>query len=268
MFAGIRMKVFFQFLLMAGLLLTASAGFAEHPALQQFRDKGGRVEFLGNAYNLDGWLVTNPKGGKQYVYTNSDGALLIGMLFAPDGTLETARQAEAFRQKTNPDAAAVQPEPATPTKSERLFAETEKSAWVAFGDKAAPYLYVFVNVSCDHCRDFWKDLEDSVKAGVFQARLVPYGVTDENREGAAALLSVEHPEEAWRAYIAGDKSALAKEKATKEAYLKVDENTAIVKNWHLPTPPFSLYRRPADGAVTAIAGRPENKLLLPAEFLR
>ncbi len=274
---GDPMKGFFQFLLAAVFLLTSSVCAAqqpgEHPALQQFRDKGGRVDFLGNAYGLDGWLVTNPKGGTQYVYTNSSGALLIGMLFAPDGTLETARQAKTFKEGVSPaqklgSADKNNSEPALDSKSDKLYAETEKSGWVAVGESTAPYLYVFINATCGHCQNFWKDLEEPVKNGVLQVRLIPYGTTTANRDAAAALLSSAHPDRDWRAFIDGDIRALVPGKAAETAYLKVDANTAIVKNWHLPSPPFTLYRRPADGIVTAVVGRPENMMLLLAEFLR
>jgi len=260
------------FLAVAGLLLAASAAFAQkaarHPVLQKFEAEGNKVEFLGNAYGLDGWVVINAKGGVQYVYTTPEGALLIGMLFAPDGALETGKQVKAYKQRAEGAQAAAPGAENSASKSEKLYMEAEKSGWVALGDSHAPYLYVFFNVSCNHCQNFMKDIDASIRAGKMQVRLVPYGAVEENRDGAAALLSVEHPDEAWRAYAAGDHAALGKDKIKDGAYLKVDANTALVNRWKLPGPPFTLYRRPADGVITAITGRPENTLLLPAEFLK
>lgn len=257
---------------MAGLFVAAPAAVAQkaeqYPVLKKFEEEGGKVEFLGHAYGLDGWIVFPPKGSVHYVYTTPEGAVLMGMLFAPDGALETGKQLEAYKERTK---GAQSPAPGaekSSLKSEKLYAEAEQSGWVGIGSAAAPYMYVFMNVNCDHCQAFLKDIDSAVTGGKIQARLVPYGSVDANRDGGAALLSVEQPETAWRAYLAGDKSALGKEKAKPEAYLKVDANTKLVKDWKLPGPPFTLYRRPADGVVTAVAGRPENTMLLMAEFLK
>lgn len=254
------------FALVAVVLLTSAASFAQPQAkpnalLQKMEADGARIDFLGQAYGLDGWMVTDPKAGTQYMYTTAEGALVAGMLFAPDGRLETMRQLRAYKEKA--DAAAEK----LPSKAEKFYAAVEKAHWVALGENTAPYLYVFVNVGCAHCLDFWKDIESGVRGGSLQVRLVPYGAQEVNRDGAAALLSAERPDEAWQAYARGDVTALGKDKIKDGFYAKVDENTALARDWKLPAPPFTLYRRPADGIVTAIAGRPENKMLLPAEML-
>lgn len=265
-------KKILGFLLMAGLLLTASLSFAQkterNPLLQKFEDDGGRIEFLGNAYGLAGWLAINAKGDVQYIYTTPEGALLKGLLFAPDGTLETKKQLKAYKRRAEGSQAAAPGGENPVLKSEKLYAAAEKTNWISIGDGNAPYLYVFVNVNCDHCREFWKDLDGPVKAGKIQVRLIPYGSLEENRNGAAALLSVEHPDDVWPAYAAGDKTVLGKDKIKDGAYLKVEANNAMTKNWKLPGPPFSLYRRPADGAVRVIVGQPENTMLFLSEFLK
>ncbi|MBI3441531.1 MAG: hypothetical protein HY052_06995 [Proteobacteria bacterium] len=280
---NLSIKKFLQMLLVVGLIfVAASESFAQkaaeqktdekkapYPVLQKFEAGGGKVDFLGHAYGLDGWIVTNDKGGVRYVYTTPEGAMLMGMLFSPDGTLETTKQIKVYKQRTG--AAVAQAAPSgvdkSPSKSEKLYAETEKANWVSFGSSSAPYLYVFINVGCDHCQAFLKDLDDSVKTGKLQVRVIPYGAVETNRDAAAALLSVEHPEESWRAYIASDQTALGKDKIKDGAYAKSDANTALVKQWKLPGPPFTLYRRSADQMVTAIAGRPENTMLVLADFL-
>lgn len=262
-----------QLLLAAGLLLTAPVSFAQkterNVILQKMEADGAKIDFLGHAYGMDGWIVTDDKGVAQYVYTTQEGGLMPGMLFAPDGSLETTKQLRAYSERGSSGKQAAMPgAEKSSLKSEKLYAEVEKANWVALGEGAAPYLYVFINVGCDHCLEFWKGLDASVKAGSLQVRLVPYGSLEVNRDGAAALLSAEHPAEAWRAYVGGDKTALGKDKVKDGVYLKVDENTALMKDWKLPGPPFTLYRRPADGVVTAIAGQPENTMLLLAEMLK
>ena len=262
----------FLFISLSVLLMTAQVCFAQvverNPILRNLEAGGSKVEFIGNAYGLDGWIVVNPNGGVQYVYTTPEGALMTGMLFAPDGTPETIKQIKAYRQRATGSQAAMPGAENSSSKSEKLYAEVEKANWVSIGESDAPYLYVFVNVGCGLCHSFWKDLDAAVASGKLQVRLVPYGAMELNRDGAAALLSVERPDEAWRDYVAGDQWALGKDKIKDGAYSKVDANTVINKNWKLSGPPFTLYRRPASGVVTALVGRPENTMLLLAEFLK
>lgn len=259
-------------MLLAAGLLTATASFAQDtlrsPVLKTFEDNGGTVDFIGSSHGLDGWIVRGPKGSVQTVYTTADGALVSGMLFDPEGKSETEQQLDAYHKRITGNQAAAPNADASSSKSEKLYAEVEKGGWVALGNSEAPYLYMFMNVTCDHCQAFWKELAGTVANGKLQVRLVPYGKESDNRDGGAALLSVDSPEQAWKAYVAGDKAALSKDKAKPEAYQKIDANTEIVSKWHLGGPPFSLYRRPADGKLTAIVGRPENVMLLSAEFLK
>lgn len=253
-----------MFLICAPGLAQAAAPDKMPAVLKRFQTEGATVEPLGKSHGLEGWIVTNPKGEAHYAYTTSDGAVLVGMLFAPDGTMETAQQILAYQEKKG----LARGEPPPMPKAEQLYTALEKSGWVALGDKKAPPIYAVINVACDHCKEFWKDIESAVTAGKVQLRLVPYGSVEENRTGGAALLSADDPDKAWRAYMDGDAAALVAEKAAKESYEKLDGNTALTKEWRLPGPPFILYRRPSDSVVTAIAGRPENVALLLSEFTK
>jgi hypothetical protein len=264
--------------LFAGFM-TAQTAMADpaalHPVLQEFEKAGGKVEFLGHAFGVDGWLVTNPKGGVQYAYTTPEGGLITGMMFAPDGTLETKKQLELFQARTKgeqsaaPVADADKADQSAAPKSEKLYAAVEQAAWVGMGKITAPYLYMFINVTCDHCQHFWRDLEADVEAGKIQVRLIPYGKTKPNRDGGAALLSAgDNAPIAWAAMAHNNDTILKEITPTEEAYAKVDANTALVKEWKLKGPPFTIYRRPGDGVLTAIVGRPDNPLLLQAEFLK
>jgi hypothetical protein len=273
-------KYFLKLTVAAGIsLLATTASFAEDasapetlrsPALKQFENAGGTVDFIGTAHGLDGWVVKDAKGDvKTTVYTTQDGAMVSGMMFSADGdTNETAKQLEFYHRKITGSQEAAPGAEKSSSKSEKLYALVEKAGWVAMGSSSAPYIYVFMNVDCDHCRDFWKDLQGAVNDGKLQVRLVPYGKVPENRDGGAALLSVEDPQKAWAAYVSGDKGVLDKSKAKDDGYQKIDANTAMVNDWKLSGPPFTLYRRPADGVLTAIVGRPDNVMLLLAEFIK
>jgi hypothetical protein len=99
-------------------------------------------------------------------------------------------------------------------------------------------------------------------------RLVPFGQIADNRETGAALLSVDNPGDAWNAFLKGDKSALAKDKIREGMLDRVDANTALFRDWKLQGPPFTLYRRPSDGQITAIVGKPGNTLEVLADLMR
>jgi hypothetical protein len=253
---------------MAGIAIAAES--LRSPSLQQFEAAGGTVDFIGSSHGLDGWVLKDPDGKvKQTVYTTQDGALIAGMLFSSEGDNETKTQLEAYHARTAKGAQEAAPgADKSSSKAEKLYAEVEKAAWVGLGNPKAPYLYVFMNVTCDHCQAFWKDLESAVKGGSIQVRFVPYGKTDENRDGGAALLSAADPEAAWEAFVGGDKSALGKDKIKDDAYAKIDANTNLINTWKVGGPPFTLYRRPGDGILTAVVGRPENPMLLMAEFIK
>lgn len=265
-----RTKIFF----VAAALCCATASFAQDslrsPVLKQFEEAGGSVDFIGSSHGLDGWVVRDEKGDvKQTVYTTADGALVLGMLFSPDGKLETKGQLEEYHKRATGSQSPVSGAEASSSKSEKLYAQIEQSkGWVALGKEDAPYIYVFMNVTCDHCQNFWKDIEPSVQAGKIQVRFIPYGKAKDNRDGGAALLSAEDPAAAWKAYLSGDKSVLSADKVKPDAYDKVDSNTDLTNAWKLAGPPFTLYRRPGDGILTAIAGRPSNPMLLMAEFIK
>ncbi len=253
------------------LAIPAMAQQQRHPELDKFKATGGQVEYLGKTLGMDGWLLLDKDGqNPRFAYTTPDGGMVIGILVGPDGTVETQKQLVAWRARAQGDQGAM-PGAAEATiapKTERLYAQFEKSNWIKMGAADAPYIYVLVNTDCDHCQNFWHDLQPAIAGGKLQVRLIPFGIGDTNRNGGAALLAADDPAAAWNAYIAGDKAVLGADKATAETLAAVDANTKLFTEWKLPTPPFTLYRRLTDGAVTAIAGRPQNLLLLLADVTK
>jgi hypothetical protein len=261
--------------------IKAAAGFAapspaaeapRHPELLKFQRDGGKVEYIGHAYGLDGWLLS--KGDDvppRTVYTTPEGGLVIGQLLTPDGVIETAKQLLALRDRLQGSQASLpgaDEANSAAAPSERFYAAVEKAQWAQVGKPDAPYLYVFMNVGCEHCQEYWKDLSPLVEAGKLQVRLVPYGAAAENRDGGAALLSVKDPGSAWSAYIKGDKQSLSKDRAIEGAAAGVDANGALLRKWQVAVmPPFTVYRRPGDGKINVIIGKPKNMMLLQADLV-
>lgn len=267
---------------LCAVLLTAgmTASFADgdnknmrHTALREFETKdGGKVEYMGHALGLDGWMLIKKDGTRLTAYTTVEGGLVVGQLVDQDGMIETVEQMKALAakqmggQQALPGALDLK---SSASKAERFYAEVEKNgAWVQAGPDNAPYIYVFMNVSCDHCMEYWKDLEGAVNAGKLQVRLLPWGTAEENRFGGAAMMSSAKPGDAWSAYIKGDKSALSRDKIVDGALAAVAANGDFLKKWNIGANPFTMYRRPEDGKITVIMGRPQNTLLLIADLVR
>jgi hypothetical protein len=247
-----------------------------HPELRRFIESGGEVEYLGHALGVDGWLLTKTNAaGKavvRYAYATPEGGLVLGILLDPQGGVETKKQLTALMRREEGAQASKTPgisagKTADSGKAEQFYAEVEKAAWARAGSADAPYLYLFINTTCPECQKFWGELQEPVKAGRLQVRLVPFGAIAVNRESGAALLSSEDPGDDWSRFIAGDASVLSKDKVSGDALAKIDANTRLAANWKLQGPPFTLYRRPADGVVTAIVGEPDNLMLVLADLM-
>ena len=154
-------------------------------------------------------------------------------------------------------------------KAETFYSVVEQANWFSAGKANAPYIYIFMNPTCEHCIDYWNDLKPHVDSGAIQLRILPFGSAADNKSASAALLSVSDPVKAWNSYVGGDKSALAEDKITdKTAYDKVAANTDIWIQWKLRTTPFSVYRSPGNGEIKILIGKPDNPLLLLSDFIR
>lgn len=241
-----------------------------HQVLQGYQEKGGVVEYMGHSNGLDGWVVINPKGGVQYAYTNNQGGLVIGMMFDETGNMVTQEQVKAYAARLDGSQAAAPgaDKAGVGSKSEQFYAEMEKRHWVTVGEESAPYMYVMINTTCPHCHEYWEKLQDPIKNGELQVRLVPFGNVKQNRDTGAALLSVDNPAQAWSDFINGDKEALGADKIADGAYDKMDANTQLWADWKLPQAPFTVYRKPDGGDLMVIAGVPENMMRLRSDFLK
>lgn len=258
------------FLLLGAALPAFAADALSHPQLQKFKDEGGTVDFLGHAYGLDGWVLSKGDAEPRTVYTTPEGGMVMGILMNKDGAVETQNQLLALKNRMSGSQAAMPgAEKNAGDKAERAYALLEKASWTKVGAEDAPYIYVLMNVACEHCQAYFKDLQPAITSGKLQVRLVPFGAKEFNRDGAAALLSVADPGAAWLTYIGGDQSALSKDKAKVDMFGAVDRNTALVAALKFKgLPPFTLYRKRGDGDIVAILGRPKNLMMLQADMMK
>lgn len=270
------MRYIIAFLMVLGIMFSGSAmAQQKHQALLDLEDKGFTVDFLGQDFGMDGWLVQDRNGQVQYAYSNDEGALVLGMMFGPDAELHTAKQLQAYRGRVKEGSQAAmrfddRRRASAAPRSEQMYADIEHTKWFSVGSAEAPYIYTFLSPTCSHCITFWNDrMKSLVDQGALQIRFVPFGVGRENRDAAAVLLSAKNAEELWRRYADGDEDALTKDGDIFEGiYQAVDFNADLFEKWDLPVSPFSVYRAPADGKIKVISGVPENTMMIMADFMR
>ena len=129
------MTRFFGLFAFACLIMAAVPAFSaevpNHPELQKFVKDGGRIDFLGNAYGLDGWMLTKDEMEPRTVYTTPEGGVVMGVLIGPDGTVETTNQMAALKDRLQGGQAAV------PGADKGLPADTVAEAARTLGIPAA-----------------------------------------------------------------------------------------------------------------------------------
>jgi thiol:disulfide interchange protein DsbG len=83
--------------------------------------------------------------------------------------------------------------------SKRIWAQLEKSHWVADGSAAAPrVVYAFSDANCPYCHRFWQAARRWVQSGKVQLRHILVGVIREDSANkAAAILTAASPSEAF-----------------------------------------------------------------------
>lgn len=278
--ADIKMTSYFKtaavalvmaFALLAGAYDAQAQSTAQkprHPALDLFEKQGGIVDSLGKAGDLDSYILVTADKTVKTVYVSPNGMMIMGILVDEHGENLTAEQLKTYRTRGSGTQDAVPDATASKlSKSEKIYALAERANWVRVGDEKAPYMYIFVNTTCDHCQGLWRDLQGAVAGGKLQLRIVPFGKADENRDSGAALLSVDNPGAAWQSFMDGNASALSKDKIKPGALEKMAANTDFYTKNINQMPPFTLYRRPGNGEVTALIGRPENVMVILADVI-
>ncbi len=247
----------------------APSGYAKvHPALADFEKEGGLIDYLGKEGGVEGFVLVTKDQQIKTVYVTPEGSMVMGILVDRDGSNLTGKQLQAYRARLGGDqSAAPGADKNGVSKAERVYGEVEKADWVGVGREGAPYAYMFMNVGCDHCQAFFRDMKPAIDAGRIQLRLLPFGNVPANRDGGAALLSVDNPQAAWEAFMDGDTAALGADKIKEGALEMVANNTKLVATHKMQGPPFTLYRRPQDAQITAVVGRPKNPMLFMADLM-
>lgn len=275
---AIRMKKILSGIL-ALMLLAFLPGMAlaqqkpSTPELREFERNGGKLVHLGKTFEVDGWLLVNRDGtpARDVLYILPSGAIVKGFLYTSGGTNITKSQFQLYHKRQDGSQGAIPfdkgDEVALPP-AEVFYSAAEKSNWVRTGMVDAPYVYMFINVNCEHCQSLWRTLKGSVDKGLLQLRIIPLGEQDANLEGGAALLSSEDPGQAWQEYMDGKKGTLHKTKIKGDALEKMRENNKLAKKWKLPAMPFLIYRKVSDGTLLTVAEKLDNPMQMMSDLVK
>lgn len=265
------MKKFTAIIIAAAFTLFAFAGHAEaqtKPAtkeIQQFEKAGGKVIYLGKSYDVDGWLLVKRNGEPHTIlYMTPAGAMLRGRLFSPGGKDITKTQLQIYngRSQGTQDAIDIgeQADKDAVPIGEQFYAALANSEWIRAGVSDAPYIYMLVNINCEHCQTLWRTFKGSVEKGQLQVRIVPVGTEEGNLNAGAAMFSVENPAQAWQEFMDGKKGSLDRTLIKGNALERMAKNNKMVKAWKPPQIPMTVYRKVTDGTVMVVPGQPANPM--------
>ena len=176
------------------LCLASPSPAADAPALiEALRGNGAAATSLGETSGLDGWLVERPGEAPYTVYVTADGHAVLGLLYAPDGTLLSDRQIEAALGGAG--------EEGSVGSAVTREADLVERAAAAFGftlGEGGPEVVVFADPECGFSRAAVAALGERALEGDFRLRVVPVALLGEAAAlRAAGIAASPEPALAW-----------------------------------------------------------------------
>jgi thiol:disulfide interchange protein DsbG len=247
--------------------------------LQEQRDRGAQVFYLGQFESLDGWVMIRASQPEFYYVTADGKAMIMGFLFNAEGKLLTGEQLSKLGQADKqglvkmvapklglPETQApdVMPPPQNQSQenlsaSEKLLADMQAAPSVVFGDVSKPMFYAFIDPNCAHCNHFLKSVEANVVAGQFSVRIIPVGFDAQSQKQGAFALAVGDGAKRFVDHAKGIEAALNTPDTIDTN--AVNANVQLMNDWGLSGTPIILYKAAGSGQIKIIRGRP---LDLPA----
>jgi len=123
---------------------------------------------------LQGWVLRDPSGGEEIVYSTHDGKLLLdGILMNSKGDNLTHLYAKMYESAPNIN---------------RLYSALQKTYWVTEGPlKSAHQIWVVMDPNCIFCNRLWHKLQPYEKAGL-SVHWIPIAILRRSSEGRAAAI--------------------------------------------------------------------------------
>lgn len=253
----------------------ARSGPPDPPVVERLRASGLDVQpggIIGR--DLRFWLIAAKEGRRAFAATTAEGYLVLGKIYAPDGSLnlDTEGQTPLFLDAEDRRAhglarlTGAPPTPATDfawrTPGRRAAAEVGPppgSVWdllghataIEEGRVGAPLVYIFVDPYCSYCHRQWEVLRNKVQAGALRVRWVPVAALDHSQAdlGVAGGLLADPRPATLAVWMREHRVQRAESEAAKTA---LGANMALFQALKVPSVPVILYKDQAGKLVTRV----------------
>ena len=129
--------------------------------------------------------------------------------------------------------------------AKQVWANMEKSNWIADGKKDAPRIvYLFSDPNCPYCNMFWEQARPWVDSGKVQLRHIMVGIIREDSPGkSAALLAAKDPQKALEEHEGAGKGSKLKalDKIPADIEAKLEANMKLMEELELSATPAIFY---------------------------
>ena len=200
------------------------------PAIKKIEAKGAKIIGSFDAPGgLRGYAAQHQNRGMA-LYLTQDGNVLVGNLYDADG--KDLSLAPLQKLVYEPMA-------------KQVWAEMEKSNWIADGKKDAPrVVYLFSDPNCPYCNMFWEQARPWVDSGKVQLRHIMVGIIREDSPAkSAALLAAKNPQQALHDHEKAGKASTLKPlaKIPADVQAKLDANAQLMEELDVAATPAIFY---------------------------
>ena len=249
------------------------------PVIERLRATGLDVRPGGTiGRDIRFWLVATKDGRQAFAATTADGSLMLGKIYAPDGTLtlDTEGRTPMFLDPAERRAhglarlTGATPTPATDfawrSRDRRAGGgdggAAPGSVWdllghataIEEGRAGAALVYVFVDPHCHYCHRQWDVLRKKVSAGELRVRWVPVAVLERSRAdpGVAGGLLADPRPETLAAWMREQRVRRVQPSESEPAKKALAANMALFEALKVPSVPAILYKDKAGALVKRV----------------
>ena len=200
------------------------------PAIKKIEAKGAKIVGSFDAPSgLRGYAAQYQNRGMA-LYLTKDGNVLVGNLYDAQG--KDLSLAPLQKLVYEPMA-------------KEVWANMEKSNWIADGKKDAPRIvYLFSDPNCPYCNMFWEQARPWVDSGKVQLRHMMVGIIRADSPAkSAALLAAKDPQQALHEHEKAGKASKLKplEKIPADVQAKLDANAKLMEELDVAATPAIFY---------------------------
>ncbi|MFO1419452.1 MAG: hypothetical protein U1F59_00530 [Candidatus Competibacteraceae bacterium] len=250
----------------------ARSGPPDPPVVERLRASGLDMQpggIIGRDFRF--WLIAAKDGRRAFAATTSEGYLVLGKIYSPDGSLnlDTEGQTPLFLDAEDRRAhglarlTGATPTPATDfawrTPGRRAAAGPPGTVWdllghataIEEGRVGAPLVYIFVDPYCSYCHRQWEVLRKKVQAGSLRVRWALVAALDRSQAdlGVVGGLLADPRPETLAVWMREQRVRRSESEAAKKA---LGANMALFQALKAPSVPAILYKDKTGKLVTRV----------------